>query len=202
MIDKVQNGFLVKVINGIMSMKNVLLLEDKDSFTNLKLKLFEVLDAARDVQLKIESAQYRLAGNPKKINRFISKKAFWYYQHKYSTRTGENCEEDKKTVATHMAILKKSYEEFHKVMLKTVLESTGKKLHHKHSDLAKKIKHLIAAEREEPAEPKYTRCTKPLVGADEDDEEKYEACKDSNNALHKAFIKKHNAWRAHETARR
>jgi hypothetical protein len=90
-------------------MKNVLLLEDKDAFTNIKLKLFEVLDAARDVQLKIESAQYRISGNPKKINRFIGKRALWYYQHKYSTRTGQNCEDDKKIVDTEMAKLKIVY---------------------------------------------------------------------------------------------
>jgi hypothetical protein len=56
MVDRVQNGFIVKVINGLLSMKNVLLLEDKNSFTNLKLQLFDVLDNARDVQLAIESA--------------------------------------------------------------------------------------------------------------------------------------------------
>jgi hypothetical protein len=87
-------------------------------------------------------------------------------------------------------------------MLKAILESTGQKLHHKHNVLVKKINHLVAAERKEPEEPKYKRCKKPLFGADEDDEEKFEACKDENNALLKAYTKKHNAWRAHETARR
>jgi hypothetical protein len=133
MVDRVQNGFIVKVINGLVSMKNVLLLEDKDSFTNLKLQLFNVLDNARDVQLAIESAQYRLSNNPSKINRYLGKRQNWYYQHKYSLKTGTNCETDKKAVEELMMKLKGEYEKFHKTMLKSVLNKTGTKLNKRHN---------------------------------------------------------------------
>jgi len=93
-VQRVQNGYISNMIKEVTSMKNVLLMKDKNGFSNLKIQLFNVLDAARDVQLKIESAQYRIASNPHKINRFIGKKANWYYQHKYATRTGQNCVAD------------------------------------------------------------------------------------------------------------
>lgn len=68
-----------------------MVLHFKDDYSALKIKLFDVLDSARDVHLKVESAQYRLEGNPFKINRYIGKRANWYYQHKYSIRTASNC---------------------------------------------------------------------------------------------------------------
>jgi len=80
-----------------------LVLHFKDDYSALKIKLFDVLDSARDVHLKVESAQYRLEGNPNKINRYIGKRANWYYQHKYSIRTATNCEMDKKVVEEHVA---------------------------------------------------------------------------------------------------
>jgi hypothetical protein len=70
------------------------LLHNKDKYSDLKIKLFSILDAARDVGLKIDSAQYRLASNPTKINRYIGKKANWYYQHKYAIKTAHNCAMD------------------------------------------------------------------------------------------------------------
>ena len=113
------------MIKELTSMKNVLLLKDKDGFSNIKVQLFNVLDAARDVQLKIESAQYRLAGNPHKINRFIGKKANWYYQHKYAVRTADNCEMDKKTVDGEIAKLTAEYHKFYAVQLPSLGKSVS-----------------------------------------------------------------------------
>jgi hypothetical protein len=86
-VDTVQNGIVSSMIEKIQSIKNILLLRNKEDYTATKLGFMDVLDKARDVQLKVESAQYRLEGNPHKINRYIGKKANWYYQHKYSVRT-------------------------------------------------------------------------------------------------------------------
>lgn len=122
------------MIKEITSKKNVLLLNDKDGFSNLKIQLFNVLDAARDVQLKIESAQYRLAGNPHKINRFIGKKANWYYQHKYAVRTADNCEMDKKTVEGEIAKLTAAYHKFYAVQLPELGESVLDSLTREQSD--------------------------------------------------------------------
>jgi len=59
-VARVQNGYISKVIGMVQEVKNILLLKDKDAYSNLKIQLFSVLDAARDVQLKVESAQYRI----------------------------------------------------------------------------------------------------------------------------------------------
>ena len=67
---------------------------DKDAFSDIKVKLFSVLDAIRDIQLKIESAQYRLNGLAPMINRYISRRPKWYYQDKYSVRGTRNCARD------------------------------------------------------------------------------------------------------------
>lgn len=101
-VDTVQNGIVTAMIEKIQSIKNVLLLRNKEDYTATKLGFMDVLDKARDVQLKVESAQYRLESNPHKINRYIGKKANWYYQHKYSTRTTTNCRDDAKIVKTEM----------------------------------------------------------------------------------------------------
>jgi len=55
-IATVQNGYIQKVIGYVQSVKDILLLRNKDGYSNLKIQLFDVLDAARDVGLKIESA--------------------------------------------------------------------------------------------------------------------------------------------------
>jgi hypothetical protein len=61
-------------------------MKNKDGFSDLKIKYFEVLDAARDVQLRIESVQHELEGNGSKINRYIGKRANWMYHHKYALK--------------------------------------------------------------------------------------------------------------------
>jgi hypothetical protein len=83
----------------------------------LKIQLFAVLDAARDVQLKIESAQYRLQSGTHKINRYIGKKANWYYQHKYAAKTTVNCESDKVEVETVVKALEVEFNKFAAKML-------------------------------------------------------------------------------------
>jgi len=104
-IDRVQNGYVTQIIEKIQNIKDLLLLNAKDQYSDAKISLFAVLDAARDVQLKVESAQYRIGSNTHKINRYIGKKANWYYQHKYSTRTVTNCRDDRKIVEAEEAKL-------------------------------------------------------------------------------------------------
>lgn len=78
--------------------------------------MFNVLDAAYDVYLKVNSAQYRLQSNAYKINRYIGKRANWYYQHKYSLRTQQNCEMDKGIIAQHVGNLKTQFAKFNKML--------------------------------------------------------------------------------------
>jgi hypothetical protein len=84
----------------------------------LKIQLFSVIDAARDVQLKLESAQYRLQNNAHKINRYIGKKAVWYYQHKYAIKTAGYCLDDKKEVEGVFAVLDAEYKKFNSMLPK------------------------------------------------------------------------------------
>jgi len=125
-VARVQNGYISKVIGMVQEVKNILLLKDKDAYSNLKIQLFSVLDAARDVQLHVESAQYRIGSNAHKINRYIGKRANWYYQEKYSLRTGSNCMMDKKTVEADVAKLTKHYMKFIE-MLDKLLNSVSVK---------------------------------------------------------------------------
>jgi hypothetical protein len=90
----------------------------------MKVQLFAVLDAAKDVQLKIESAQYRLSNNAGKINRYIGKKALWTYQHKYGARTGSNCEEDRAVVEGEVKKLTAAYEQFLRHNLNSLFKNT------------------------------------------------------------------------------
>ena len=61
MVEDVQNGYINTVIENVQKWKNLFLLQNKDQYSDLKVKLMSVLDAARDVGLKIDSAQHRLA---------------------------------------------------------------------------------------------------------------------------------------------
>ena len=101
-VDHTQNTYLKNIIVKVQSLKNIFLLRQKDEYTALKLSAFDVLDAARDVQLKVESAQYRIKGEPAKINRYIGKKPMWYYQHRFAKNLPNNCEYDRKIVAEHI----------------------------------------------------------------------------------------------------
>jgi len=78
----------------------------------LKIQLFNVLDAARDVGLKIESSQLRLSSNATKINKFISKKALWYYQEKFTKNTTKNCRTDRGIVEEYQNKLEAEFEKF------------------------------------------------------------------------------------------
>lgn len=127
-IDRIQTGYIQNMINHLKSAKNTFLLKDKDGFSNIKIQLFNVLDAARDVLLAIESAQYRLGGNPHKINRYIGKRADWYYQHKYSVRTATNCASDKKTVEDLLGKLVVAYQKFYSKMVPTLTENVSSTL--------------------------------------------------------------------------
>ena len=94
-----QMGYIKTVVTQVYQRgKNILILADKTDFTEMKVHLFDVLDAAKDVQLKVESAQYRLANNSGKINRYISKRPVWAYQHKYASKSINQCEEDRAIV--------------------------------------------------------------------------------------------------------
>lgn len=120
-VARVQNGFINNVIETIQKSKNLLLLHNKDAFSDLKIELMSILDAARDVQLNIESAQYRLGNQPHKINRYIGKKALWYYHLKYAAKGIDNCNKDKAEVAATMKILTDRYENFYKSSLPSLM---------------------------------------------------------------------------------
>jgi hypothetical protein len=173
-IARVQNGYIAKVIKLVQSVKTTLLLKNKDAYSDLKIQLFNVLDSARDVQLKVESAQYRLASNPKKINRYIGKKANWYYQHKYSLRTGSNCEMDKGEVAKDLKTLEGHYHKFFASMLPALGKSTADMLRDEHDAAVALIKKITAAKKEEPEAPtyeKYTPDPKLVKLAEQEDED-------------------------------
>jgi len=127
-IDRIQTGYIQNMINHLKAAKNTFLLKDKDGFSNVKIQLFNVLDAARDVLYKIESAQYRLGGNTHKINRYIGKRADWYYQHKYSVNTAINCASDKKLVEEDLAKLTLAYQKFYSKMVPTLTQNVSSTL--------------------------------------------------------------------------
>jgi hypothetical protein len=122
---RIQNGYITTIINLVQKVKNTLLLKNKDGYSGLKIQLFTVLDKARDVQLKIESAQYRLQNNANKINRFIGRKAIWYYQHKYAVKSGAYCLDDKKIIDEELAAFTAEYTKFHAEMLPALGKSVS-----------------------------------------------------------------------------
>lgn len=75
----------------------------------MKNKLFDILDTARDVQNDVESAQYRIQANAKKMRKYLDKRAMWKYQLKYSLSTTKNCLMDRKTVEDRVAVLGKHF---------------------------------------------------------------------------------------------
>jgi len=111
-IDHTQNTYIAAVINQIQSVKKILLLRNKQAYSDLKIQLFNVLDAARDVGLKIESSQHRVASNVTKINKFISKKGLWYYQEKYTKNTTKSCRIDRAIVEEFQGKLEAEFEKF------------------------------------------------------------------------------------------
>jgi hypothetical protein len=115
-VQAIQNGYIQTVINKVNTIKTPLLLKEQQKFSALKIQMFNVLDAAYDVYLKVNSAQYRLQSNAYKINRYIGKRANWYYQHKYSLRTQQNCEMDKGIIAQHVATLTTQFAKFNKML--------------------------------------------------------------------------------------
>jgi hypothetical protein len=121
----------------------------------LKIGLFEVLDAAKDVQLKVESAQYIIQNNAKKINRYIGKKSNWYYQHKYAVKTATNCEEFKGELGDKLGSLKTSFVNFYSNLLPTLGHNIAATLKTEHDAAVAEIERLTAAERDEPARPTY-----------------------------------------------
>jgi hypothetical protein len=86
----------------------------------LKISLFEVLDAAKDVQLHVSSAQYRIGNNAKKINRYIGKKQNWYYEHKYAVKAVKACDEDREIVEGDLKTLSAAFKNFAGKMLPTL----------------------------------------------------------------------------------
>lgn len=112
MVDGVTTGYINQSIKALTDQKDFLLMLNKDTFSDLKIQLFSVLDAARDVGLKSESSLYRLGNNAKKINRYIGKRANWYYQHKYAVKSAQSCEGDKTVVDTEFAKLVAAYNKF------------------------------------------------------------------------------------------
>jgi len=149
------------MINHLKSAKNIFLLNDKDGFSNLKIQLFNILDAARDVLLSVESAQYRLGGNPHKINRYISKRADWYYQHKYSVRTATNCAADKKTVEEGLAKLTLAYQKFYSQMVPKIGNNVKGILKNDHDDKVAEVKRYMHPVDPKPVQPKFPKWESP-----------------------------------------
>lgn len=52
-VNTITSGYVDLIIKKITSAKDVLLLKNKDNYTNLKIQLFNVLDTATDVQLEV-----------------------------------------------------------------------------------------------------------------------------------------------------
>lgn len=97
-LDTVTSGYVDFIIKKVTSAKETLLLREKDAYSNLKIKLFDVLDTAFDVQLEVASAQERLGRGAIKVNKYLDKKNDYYYSNKYQARTLENCQADQVTV--------------------------------------------------------------------------------------------------------
>ena len=119
----------------------------------MKLSAFDVLDAARDVQLKVESAQYRIQGEPAKINRYIQKKPMWYYQHKFAQRIPNNCEYDKKIVQEHVDKLELAFKKFADADTGKLFKATIVGFEKEIAALKVRVAKLIKAEKEEPKKP-------------------------------------------------
>lgn len=95
-VAEVQNGWFSDSINDILgagAVKDRILMNARHEYGNAKDKAFNVLDDARDIQLAIESAQYRLNRNADKMETYL-KKPLWKYQHKYSQRITRDCVRD------------------------------------------------------------------------------------------------------------
>lgn len=139
----------------------------------MKIQLFRVLDAARDVGLKIESSQTRLAKTPNKINKFISKRALWYYQEKYTKNSIDSCRTDRGIVEEHQAKLEAEFEKFvemtHQLGL-GVQDGIKKDVHR----IEQSIKSIKAEFRKLPVEPEWptydpktAKCPKSLGTAED-----------------------------------
>jgi phage host-nuclease inhibitor protein Gam len=108
-VDAVQNAEFRNSIHALGKVKNTLLLNARESYGAVKNGLFDVLDAARDVQNDVESAQYRIETNAKKMRKYLDKRAMWKYQLKYSLNTAKNCVMDRKIVGDRVAVLEKHF---------------------------------------------------------------------------------------------
>lgn len=183
-IATVQNGYIQKVIGYVQSVKDILLLRNKDGYSNLKIQLFDVLDAARDVGLKIESAQYRLASNPKKINRFIGKKANWYYQHKYSLKTPLNCRRDKDLVATDEKKLENAFDGF-LAKLAQLKQGVAGSITKEQKAKLNECKSIADEKKPAPTEPKYPSFEASGKCKLEEDAEDQAKCHANEVAAHK-----------------
>jgi hypothetical protein len=92
----VQNGWFADSIHDMLGagdVKDRILLNARPEYGNAKDMAFNVLDDARDIQLALESAQYRLNRNADKMENYL-KKPLWKYQHKYSQRITRDCVRD------------------------------------------------------------------------------------------------------------
>ena len=142
--------------------------------------------------MKIESAQYRLMTNPTKINRYIGKRAMWYYQEKYSTKTGQNCAADRDVVDSELTTLKGHYATFYDDMM-NIVSQMARTLKYEHDDFVKQINaNLASAITSEPDEPTYTKCpdrpTKPSVlDYKGSDDPKYIAAMDAYKSTYRTY---------------
>lgn len=71
--------------------KRSMLLKAREEYGAVKEDSLRIFNGVIDIQLAVESAQRRIAVNSAKINKYVSKKAFWKYQHKYGPRTLDSC---------------------------------------------------------------------------------------------------------------
>lgn len=124
----IQDGYVNSIIESMQEekTKDMLLMISREEYGDVKDKLFDVLDTAKDIQLAVESAQHRLNLNVKKIRKYIDKKSDWKYQHKYSVRTTRACRMDKATVMELRGKLAKSFDEFNALMEKMTMATTGR----------------------------------------------------------------------------
>lgn len=87
-------------------------MNERNGYAAAKNKAFEVLDAARDIHLAVESAQHRVKTNIGKIDTYVSKRPMWKYQHKYATKLTQSCMYDKDQFAERLNILGKEYAQY------------------------------------------------------------------------------------------
>jgi hypothetical protein len=79
-VDEIQNGWFKDSISEAIAageIKNILLMNERNGYAAAKNKAFEVLDAARDIHLAVESAQHRVNTNIGKIDRYVTKRPMW-----------------------------------------------------------------------------------------------------------------------------